>query len=131
MPFTFHDIKSIVQPYLDDLPAKSCWCQDHPDHLYKIFMRCRYYNIRLNPHKCIFVVESGWLLGFIVDNYRIRVDILKVEAITNLPPPHTILQLQILQGKAIFLRRFIASYFEITKGFMHLLKKGVPFIWDD
>ena len=49
----------------------------------------------------------------------------------NLPPPHTFLQLQSLQGKAIFLRRFIANYVELTKGFMHLLKKGVPFIWDD
>ena len=29
-----------------------------------------------------------------------------------------------------FLRRFIANYAEITKGFMHLLKKGVTFHWD-
>ena len=41
-------------------------------------MQCRYYNIRLNPHKCIFVVESGRLLGFIVANDGIRVDPLKV-----------------------------------------------------
>jgi hypothetical protein len=36
-----------------------------------------------------------------------------------------------LQGKENFLRRFIRNYAEITKGFMHLLKKDVPFIWDD
>jgi hypothetical protein len=59
------------------------------------------------------------------------VDPLKVEAIIQLPPPRTILQLQILQGKANFLQRFIANYAEITKGFMHLLKKDVPFYWDD
>lgn len=94
-------------------------------------MRCRFYHIRLNPHKCIFGVESGRLLGFIVANDGIRVDPLKVEAITKLPPPRTILQLQSLQGKANFLRRFIVNYAEITKGFMRLLKKGVPFIWDD
>ena len=64
-------------------------------------------------------------------NDGIRVDPLKVEAITKLPPPRTILQLQSLQGKATFLRRFIVNYAEITKGFMRLLKKGVPFIWDD
>jgi hypothetical protein len=29
------------------------------------------------------------------------------------------------------LHRFIPHYVEITKGFIHLLKKGVPFIWDD
>jgi hypothetical protein len=56
---------------------------------------------------------------------------LKVEAIIQLPPPRTILQLQSLQGKANFFRRFIANYVEITKGFMRLLNKDVPFYWDD
>jgi hypothetical protein len=59
------------------------------------------------------------------------VDPLKVEAIFQLPPLRTILQLQSLQGKVNFLRRFIANYAEITKGFMHLLKKDVPFHWDE
>ena len=102
--YAFHDIKTIVQPYLDDIPAKSRRHQDHLDHLRQIFVRCRHYNIRLNPHKCIFGVESGQLLGFIVANDGICMDPLKVEAITNLPPPRTILQLQSLQGKANFLR---------------------------
>jgi hypothetical protein len=61
----------------------------------------------------------------------IMVDPLKVEVIVQLPPPRTIVQLQSLQGKANFLRRFIANYAEITKGFMCLLKKDVPFIWDE
>jgi hypothetical protein len=72
------------------------------------------------------------LLGFIISTTGIMVDPLKVEAIIQLPPLHcTILQLQSLQGKANFLRRFIANYAEITKGFMHLLKKDVPFFWDE
>ena len=94
MSYAFHDIKSIVQPYLDYLPKKSRWHWDHLDHLHKIFMCYRYYNICLNPHKCIFVVELGRLLRFIVANDGIRVDPLKVEAIMNLPLPRTILQLQ-------------------------------------
>jgi hypothetical protein len=55
------------------------------------------------------------------------VDPLKVEEIIQFPPPRTIHQLQSLQGKVNFLRRFIANYAEITKGFMHLLKKEIPF----
>ena len=91
MSYAFHDIKTIVQPYLDDLLTKSRRRQDHMDHLQQIFVHCRHYNIRLNPHKCIFGVELGHLLGFIVANDGIHVDPLKVEAITNLPPPLTIL----------------------------------------
>jgi hypothetical protein len=59
MSYDFHDIKHIVQPYLDDLPVHSMHRQDHSTYLRAIFLRCRYYRIRLNPHKCIFCVESG------------------------------------------------------------------------
>ena len=37
MNFSFHDIKSIVKPYLDDLPAHSRKRIYHPDHLHLIF----------------------------------------------------------------------------------------------
>ena len=55
MNFSFHDIKAIVEPYLDDLPAHSRKRIDHPDHLRFIFERRRYYKIHLNPHKCVFL----------------------------------------------------------------------------
>ena len=56
---------------------------------------------------------------------------LKFKAILPFSPLKRIHQLQSLQGKDNFLCRFIASYAEIMKGFMRLLKKGVPFYWDD
>jgi hypothetical protein len=40
MSYAFHDIKHIVQPYLDDLPAHSMHPVDHPIHLRAIFLRC-------------------------------------------------------------------------------------------
>ena len=90
MSYSFHDIKHIVQPYLDDLPTHSMRRVNHPTHLRSIFVCCRFYCIHLNPHKCVFYVESGQLLGFIVLHQGIRVDPLKVEAILNLPPPSTL-----------------------------------------
>jgi hypothetical protein len=129
MSYAFHDIKHIVQPYLDGLPTHSMRRVDHLIHLRVIFLCCRFYHIRLNPHKCIFYVESSRLLGFIVSCQGIRVDPLNVEVSLNLPPPYTLCQLQSLQEKANFLRRFIPNYVEITLGFTRLLKKGVDFIW--
>ena len=96
MKFSFHDIKYIVEPYLDDLSTHSHKRIDHPDHLHLIFKRCRHYKICLNPHKCVFYVDLGRLLGFIVTNKGIQVDPLKVEAIVNLPPPHSIRKIQSL-----------------------------------
>ena len=77
------------------------------------------------------MVQLGHLLGFIIASDGINVDPLKIEAIVNFPPPHTVLQLQSLQRKENILRHFIANYVELTKGFMCLLKKGVTFVWDD
>jgi hypothetical protein len=130
MYFAFHDLKHIVEAYLDDLASRSHKRKDHPMHLRLIFERCRYFRIHLNPNKCSFCVTSGRLLGFIVSTIGIMVDPLKVEAIVQFPPPRTILQLQSLQGKANFLGCFITNYAKITKGFMRLLKKDVPF-WGD
>jgi hypothetical protein len=59
MSYAFHDIKHIVQPYLDNLPTHSMRRVDHPTHLRAIFIRCRFYRIRLNIHKCVFCVESS------------------------------------------------------------------------
>jgi hypothetical protein len=131
MTFTFHKLKHIFEAYLDDLTAHSHKRVDHVMHLHLVFERCCYYRIRLNPHKCIFCVKSGRLLRFFVSETRIMVYPLKVEAILQFPPPRMIRQLQGLQGKYNFLRQFIVNYANITKGFMSLLKKDTPFIWDD
>jgi hypothetical protein len=56
---------------------------------------------------------------------------MKVEAILQLSPPRNIRQLQSLQEKANFLRQFIVNYSNLTKGFMHLLKKDTTFILDE
>ena len=94
-------------------------------------MRCRHYWIRLNPQKCVFCIETGRLLGFVVSKSVIRVDPSKVEAIIKLPPPSSLRQLQSLQGKANFLHQFIPNYTEVTKGFTRLLKQNAQFFWDE
>jgi hypothetical protein len=58
MSYAFHDIKHIVQPYLDDILTHSMHRSDHLTHLRAIFLRCHFYRICLNPHKCVFCVES-------------------------------------------------------------------------
>ena len=103
MTLIFHDLKSIIEVFLDDLAAHSHIRMRHPYHLRLVFERCRHYSIRLNPHKCIFCVNSGRLLGFIVSKEGIRVDPLKVEAILQLSPPKNIRHLQCLQGMEKFL----------------------------
>ena len=86
--------------------------------------------VMLNPHKCIFYINFGHLLGFIV-SAGIRVDPLNIEAILQLSPPRNIRHLQCLQGMENVLRRFVVNFANLTKGFMRLLKKDTTFCWDE
>ena len=79
MTLIFHDLKMIIEVYLDDLAAHSCLRVHHPYHLKLVFERCRHCQVRLNPHKCIFCVTIGRLLGFIVSREGIRFDPLNIE----------------------------------------------------
>jgi hypothetical protein len=130
MTYIFHDLAHIILAYLDDLTARSKKCTHHLDNLRIIFQRCRQYNICLNPLKCMFCVTVGHLLGFIVSQRSITVDPLKVQAITEIPPPRNLRQLQSLQGKANFLRFFVPDYAIRTHGFLFLLHHDIPFHWD-
>jgi hypothetical protein len=113
MSFSFHDLRHIVEAYLDDLASRSCKRSDHLAHLQLIFERSCYYQIRLNPNKCSLCVMLGLLLGFIVSTITIMVDPLKVEVIFQFPSPCMIPQIQSLQGKENFLRCFFMNYGEI------------------
>jgi hypothetical protein len=92
-----------MEDYLEYLIAHSHKRAKHMSHIRLVFERCRHYQIHLNPYKCIFFTNLGCILGFTVSTKGIMVEPLKVEAITQFPPLHTIRQLQSLQRKEIFL----------------------------
>ena len=69
MTLIFHDyIHKILENYVDDILAKYIQREDHVAILRQIFEWIRSYNMRLNAKKCVFGVDSGKLLGFIISN---------------------------------------------------------------
>ena len=131
MSYAFHDIKHLVELYLNDLPSHSQQREENIGHLRDIFLRCCHYNIWLNPYKCVFCVENGRLLIFVVSKDGIQIDPLKIVAILALPTPTNIIELQSLQGKENFIRHFVCNFTEKTHGYMRLLEKDTSFFWDD
>ena len=86
----FYDIiHHEIEVYVDDMIARSQTEEEHLGHLQKLFARLKEYKLRLNPSKCTFGVRSGKLLGFIVSNKGIEVDLAKVKAIQEIPAPRT------------------------------------------
>ena len=76
MDITFQGlINQSIVVYLDDVTVFSKNKEDHLSHLRSILQRCHKYDISLNPKKSIFAVEQGKLLGFIVSNEGMIIDL--------------------------------------------------------
>ena len=69
MQIALHDqINQNVEAYVDDLVVKSKKKVDQlPDQL-ETFHNLRRNRIMLNPEKCVFGVDAGKLLGFLVSH---------------------------------------------------------------
>ncbi|KAL0444371.1 UNVERIFIED_CONTAM: Transposon Tf2-12 polyprotein [Sesamum latifolium] len=120
-----------VECYVDDLVVKSKKREDHLYDLRKVFERLRRYQLKMNPSKCAFGVTSGKFLGFIVRQRGIQIKQAKIDAILKMPEPRNIHELKSLQGKLAYLRRFILNLAGRCQPFSRLMKKEVPFEWDE
>ncbi|XP_060200598.1 uncharacterized protein LOC132628857 [Lycium barbarum] len=116
--------------YVDDLVVKSREKNDHLKDLRLVFERLRRYQLKMNPLKCAFGVSSGKFIGFIVRQRGIEIDQVKVDVILKMPEPRDIHELKSLQGKLAYLRRFISNLAGRCQPFSCLMKKDIPFEWD-
>ncbi|XP_064963275.1 uncharacterized protein LOC135611568 [Musa acuminata AAA Group] len=87
-----------VEVYVDDMIVKSRMVADHLTDLAETFSTLRRYGLRLNPAKCVFGVNSGRFLGFIVHERGIDVNPEKVQAVINMQAPRTIKDFHVLNG---------------------------------
>ncbi|KAM5551791.1 hypothetical protein ABKV19_026575, partial [Rosa sericea] len=118
--------------YIDDVVVKSKKSGDHFTDLRKVFERMRLHKLKMNPAKCVFGVQAGDFLGFIVHQRGIEVPEDKANAVINASPPRTKKELQRLLGKINFLRRFISNSAGKIQPFSPLLKlQGQKeFVWE-
>ncbi|XP_019229834.1 PREDICTED: uncharacterized protein LOC109210816 [Nicotiana attenuata] len=103
---------------------------DHLQYLRMVFERLWRYQLRMNLLKCAFGVTSGKFLDFIVRHRGIEIDQAKVDAILKMIESKDIHELKSLQGKLAYLRRFILNLAGRWQPFSRLMKKGIPFEWN-
>ncbi|KAL0440372.1 UNVERIFIED_CONTAM: hypothetical protein Slati_2520200 [Sesamum latifolium] len=120
-----------VECYVDDLVVKLKKREDHLYDLRKVFERLRRYQLKMNPSKCAFGVTSEKFLGFIVRKRGIEIEQAKIDAILKMLEPRNIYKLKSLQRKLAYLRRFISNLAGRCQPFSRLMKKKVPFEWDE
>ncbi|KAI5324067.1 hypothetical protein L3X38_033140 [Prunus dulcis] len=106
----FHDmIGHSLEVYIDDVVIKSPKKGDHVSNLKKAFLRMRQHKLKMNPKKCVFGVQAGNFLGFLVHQRGIEIDKKKSKSTMEVLPPRNKKELQSLLGKINFLRRFISN----------------------
>jgi hypothetical protein len=87
------------------------------------------YQWKLNPNKCVFGVQSGKLLGFIISHHGIEANPKKISAITNMKAPTCIKDVQKLTKYMAAFNRFISRLGERGLPFFKLLKHQEKFVW--
>ncbi|KAL0444585.1 UNVERIFIED_CONTAM: hypothetical protein Slati_2181200 [Sesamum latifolium] len=120
-----------IEYYVDDLVVKSKKREDHLYDLRKVFERLRRYQLKMNPSKYAFGVISGKFLEFIFRQQGIEIEQAKIDTILRIPEHGNIHELKTLQGKLAYLQRFISNLAGRCQPFSRLMKKDVPFEWDE
>ena len=111
-----------MEVYIDDMLVKSKECLDHTRHLQETFELLRRHNLKLNPLKCTFEVNSGKFLGFMVTRRGIEAHPIQLKAIMDSQTPASRKEIQQLTGRLTALRQFISRFIDRLKLFFATLK---------
>ena len=115
---------------IDDILVWGKHLHDHDKKLKQVLNRCRKINIRLNPKKCRFRVNSVHYVGHVLSDTGVQPDPDKIQAINGMPEPQDIKSLQRFLGMVNYLSRFIQNQSELTAPLRQLLHKDIDFKWE-
>ena len=122
-------IGCLMEVYIDDMLVKTEEEGTLLSDLEVVFGRLRQHNMRLNPHKCAFLVAAGKFLGFMLTHQGIEANPDKCQAILEMKSPTTVKEVQHLTGKIPSLSRFMAASARKALPFFSLRRKGNTFEW--
>ncbi|GKV13556.1 hypothetical protein SLEP1_g24551 [Rubroshorea leprosula] len=111
-----------LEVYVDDIVVKSLEVEDHLADLDETFNNLRKNKMRLNPAKCIFGVEFGKFLDFMVSRRGIEVNPEKIRAIAEMEPPKLVKDIQRLTRRVTAFHRFISKLADKCLPFFKIMR---------
>jgi hypothetical protein len=119
--------------YLDDLRVASPDLETHLLHLRTVLERLRDFGLVINGEKCVFAVKEFEFLGHKVSAEGAQPLHSYVEAVTRLPHPNTVKELQVFLGLINFYRRFIPGaalmLLPLTNALKGSCSQNQPLLW--
>nr|KYP48853.1 Transposon Ty3-G Gag-Pol polyprotein [Cajanus cajan] len=132
MDKVFHQqIGRNMEVYVDDMVVKTTSTADHAADLAEVFAQVRKHNMCLNPKKCVFGVQGGKFLGFMITSRGIEANPEKCKEIIQMQSPQTVKEVQRLAGRLVSLSRFIPKLTKKAGPIFTLLRKPKDFQWTD
>ena len=110
---------------MDDMIMKSAWEVNHLDDLQETFNALHFYNMKLNPSKCIFGMALGKFLGFMVSQHIVKANPDKIQAIMEMAPPKNIKEVQSLNVRVEAFNRFDSRATNKCLPFFKVLRKAL------
>jgi len=120
-----------VYAYVDDMVVVSKDRAQHVADLEELFVTISKYRLKLNPEKCVFGVEAGKFLGFMLTERGIEANPDKCAAIIAMRSPTSVKEVQQLTGRMAALSRFVSVGGEKGHPYFQCLKRNSRFAWTD
>ena len=117
--------------YLDDLIIVSKDMDTHLQQLALVFQKLTQAGLKVKLAKCEFLKSRIEFLGHLVDGDGIHIVDSKITVVKNLPTPTSVDHVCSFLGLAGYYRAFVKDFASIASPLTRLLKKDVPFLWND
>jgi len=116
--------------YLDDILIIATTIVELVKLTHGILQQLLNLDLYLWPEKCSFNQTSVEYLGLIISEGELRMDPVKLTAVSNWPTPKTMKEVQKWLGFCNFYHCFVKNYSALAQPLFNLTKKDVPFHWD-
>src|SRR6202051_3891419 len=130
MQQTFREhLDDSVIVFIDDVLVYSKTKHEHEQHLRTVLQVLRDKQLYAKLSKCEFFQTEIGFLGHVINQYGIKMESSKVNAVTSWPPPKNIHELRSFLGLAGYYRRFVKDFSMIASPLSVLLHKDTKYEW--
>lgn len=126
----FGDIEGVVI-YIDDLMVWGENQKEHDERVEKVLQRAEEWGITFNLKKCIFGADQVKYVGHFFSKDGIRMDDEKIKAITNMERPKSKKEMETFLGMLAYVSKYIPNVSHESSHLRNLIKKDVPWVWDE
>ena len=120
---------SIVIVFIDDILIFTENKEGHDEIVKEVLKKLKENDLFLKAEKCIFGAREIEFLGLLIGPDGIKMDPIKVEAITSWPTQTKVKDVQAFLGLANFYRCLVRNFSKIAALLHNLTRKGVMWRW--